>query len=410
MEGPGPAAKPHARFEAGRALIDSSLLLIALAGYALLQIALLLGLPFGIARGARALKLEGWLSPVVLCYLIGIALGNLEPFPLDSGISKLTQESTVALAIPLLLISTNVLVWLHQARSMTLSFGLAVLAVTGASLACFWMFPGQAQGWMISAMLAAGLTGSALNMNAVGIAVEAPESLIGLVNLSDIINGGIYLIFLTSIAQRVLRKFLPAYSPTGAVAEEFQREWYGSKRNYLRKGWIFLRAFGLSAVIVGLASLITWLLMGELHEAVTILMLTVLSIGGSFLPRLRTFTGAYELGQYFLLVFCIAIGMEADFRELVHASPSVFAYSATLFVLAVGSHFALARLFRLDSDTVLITSTAAIYGPPFIPQVALALNNRELVFPGIITALAGYAVGNFLGIGVGYLIRLWAGL
>ena len=381
----------------------------ALFGYATIQIILLLGLPFVISKGARRLKLEGWLSPVVLCYLCGIALGNLKLFPIDSEISKLTQESSVALAIPLLLISTNVLIWLKQARKTTFSFFLASVAVLTASIATFYIFPGQEQqGWMISSMLAAGLTGSALNMNAVAIAVKAPESLIGLVNLSDIINGGIYLIFITSIAQKVLGRFLPAYVPIGIAEQEVDRDWYGSKRNYLKKGWIFLQAFLLSAVIVGLASGSTLLIMGQLHEAVTILMLTVFSIAGSFIPRLRKFAGAYELGQYFLLVFCIAIRMEANFRELVHASPSVFAYSGTLFVISITLHYSLAAIFRVDTDTVLITSTAAIYGPPFVPQVAVALRNPELVFSDIITALAGYALGNFLGIGIGYLLR-WLG-
>jgi len=385
--------------------------LSALTGYALLQCLVLLGFPFLVTKAARALKLEGWLSPVVLCYLAGIALGNLDLFPLSTEISKLTQESTVALAIPLLLISTNVLVWFKQARSITTSFLLAVISVLTASIATFFIFPGQEQqGWIISAMLVAGLTGSAINMNAVGLAVGAPDSLIGLVNLSDIVNSGIYLVFLTSIAQRVLQRFLPTYQPLGIVDQELDRDWYGSKRNYLKKGWVFLRAFLLAAIIVGLASGTTLLIMGELQEAVTILMLTAFSIAGSFFPKLRRFAGAYELGQYFLLVFCLAIGMEVNFNELIHASPTVFAYSATLFSMSIALHFGLARLFRIDADTVLITSTAAIFGPPFIPQVAVALNNRELVFSGIITALAGIAFGNFLGIGIGYLLRLIAGI
>ncbi len=382
----------------------------ALAGYAIIQIVLLLGLPFVISRGARKYKVEGWLSPVVLCYLCGIALGNLKPFPFNAVISTYSQVSTVALAIPLLLISTNVMIWLKLARRTTFSFVLAVISVLIASTATFFIFPGQQhQGWIISAMLTAALTGTAMNMNAVALALEAPESLISLVNLSDIINGGVYLVFLTSIAQRVLLRFLPAYVPLGIAEQELDRDWYGSKRNYLHKGWVFLRAFGLSAIIVGLAAGSTMLIMGELHEAVMILMLTVFSIAGSFAPKLRQFTGAYELGQYFLLVFCIAIGMEADIRELLNASPSVFAYSATLFGISIALHFAMAALFKIDADTVLITSTATIFGPPFIPQVAIALRNREVVFSGIVTALAGIALGNFLGIGIGYLLRLIGG-
>lgn len=64
----------------------------------------------------------------------------------------------------------------------------------------------------------------------------------------------------------------------------------------------------------------------------------------------------------------------------------------------------MASLFRIDADTVLITSTAAIFGPAFVGQVAVALRNKEVVLSGIITGLVGYAVGNYLGIFIAYLV------
>ena len=125
----------------------------------LLQVLALFALPWAVDAGAKALRLEGWLSPVVLCYAAGIALGNLDLFPLDAGLTRGTQEATVTLAIPLLLISTNIPVWLRQARSVTLSFVLAMASVTAASVATFFLFPGfRETGWMVSGMLAGGLT------------------------------------------------------------------------------------------------------------------------------------------------------------------------------------------------------------------------------------------------------------
>ncbi len=55
-------------------------------------------------------------------------------------------------------------------------------------------------------------------------------------------------------------------------------------------------------------------------------------------------------------------------------------------------------LLRLDRDTVLITSTAAIYGPAFVGSVAVALKNKEIVFSGIAASLIGIAAGNYLGL------------
>jgi uncharacterized membrane protein len=60
-------------------------------------------------------------------------------------------------------------------------------------------------------------------------------------------------------------------------------------------------------------------------------------------------------------------------------------------------HFFLASLFKIDTDTILITSTAGIFGPPFVGPIAKALKNEEIIVSGITTGLVGYALGNYLG-------------
>ena len=69
-------------------------------------------------------------------------------------------------------------------------------------------------------------------------------------------------------------------------------------------------------------------------------------------------------------------------------------------------HLLLARIARIDADTAIITSTAGIYGPAFIVPTANALNNRQVVLPGLICGILGYAVGNYLGIGVALLLGM----
>ena len=66
----------------------------------------------------------------------------------------------------------------------------------------------------------------------------------------------------------------------------------------------------------------------------------------------------------------------------------------------------LAKLFRIDGDTVLVSSIALINSPPFVPLVAATLNNKDVVLTGISIGLLGYAVGNYLGIGIYELFAL----
>jgi uncharacterized membrane protein len=84
-------------------------------------------------------------------------------------------------------------------------------------------------------------------------------------------------------------------------------------------------------------------------------------------------------------------------------------YASVAMFSSILLHFIIAKLFKIDRDTFIITSTAGIYGPVFIGQIASTIGNRKLVFTGITLGLLGYAVGNFLGIGLANLLKMVAG-
>ena len=69
-------------------------------------------------------------------------------------------------------------------------------------------------------------------------------------------------------------------------------------------------------------------------------------------------------------------------------------------------HLILAKLFKIDYHTMMITSTAGVFGPAFIIPVSKALRNDEIILPGILCGILGYVIGNYLGIGVANLLSL----
>ncbi|MCB0684558.1 MAG: DUF819 family protein, partial [Saprospiraceae bacterium] len=84
-----------------------------------------------------------------------------------------------------------------------------------------------------------------------------------------------------------------------------------------------------------------------------------------------------------------ALGFMADFSEIWGQSLAMLGYMAAVLISTATLHLLLARAFRIDRDTTLITATAALYGPVFVPQVASALGNRQIVFSGIAMGLLG---------------------
>ena len=81
-------------------------------------------------------------------------------------------------------------------------------------------------------------------------------------------------------------------------------------------------------------------------------------------------------------------------------------YILILLFMTLIIHTVISKFTKVDADTHLIVSAALIYSPPFVPVVAAALKNREVIMSGMVAGIAGWVIGNYLGIGFGYLLRI----
>lgn len=349
-------------------------------------------------------KIGKVLSPVVMAYAVGIASVTFGLMPLNPIISKYFSELSIMLAIPLLLFSADILGWFRHARSTVLSFVFAIISAALSCIIAAYLFRDKVDlVWDYAAMLTGVYTGGTANMQAVGIAIGADEDSFALINSVEIVCGGIYLLFLTSFAPLLFGKVLPAYESDGNTSE-IDDDPVEIKKDWKSMALATLLAIVILGVTLGLA---TALYGGLTNTTFIILSLTTLSVIASFSTKIRALRGSFEVGDYLLLMFCVAVGMRSDFGNIVEQGGVLLAFTALSWLLAIGFHLILSIIFRIDRDTTLITSTAALYGPAFIGQIASVLKNRDVVFAGIATGLVGYAIGNYLGISMHYLLEKW---
>jgi len=73
-----------------------------------------------------------------------------------------------------------------------------------------------------------------------------------------------------------------------------------------------------------------------------------------------------------------------------------FAYFGSLLL-----HLILSWIFRVDADDYLITTTGFIYSPLFVPMVAAALKNKDVILTGLATGIIGWIIGNYIGVAFG---------
>jgi len=358
--------------------------------------------------GERRSRVLAWLSPVVLCYAFGIILANFRVMPINEDLASSFTSGTVILAIPMLLFSMDFRRWLRLARKTILSFGLAILSVMVLSAIAVLIFRDSVEApWNVAGMLVGVYTGGTPNMAAIGTALNVPQETFILLNTADVALSSLYLILLMTVAQRLLLKVLPAFKSTGMeeaiLSDDGRSDQEGTVQATFGPLQVLI-AVGFAVVAAAIAVGFSMLVTGGISDPIVILSITSLGIIGSFLKPIHDRAGTYETGQYLLLIFCVAIGSLANIQALLGSFGSLFGYTAFILVGAIILHYILAIIFRIDADTAIITSTAAVFGPAFVGPIGNVLNNREIVISGLTTGVVGYAVGNFLGIGLAWLL------
>jgi uncharacterized membrane protein len=82
------------------------------------------------------------------------------------------------------------------------------------------------------------------------------------------------------------------------------------------------------------------------------------------------------------------------------------AFMGFVLILSMAIHLLGAALFRLDRDTVIITSAAGIMSPPFVPAIARSLGNSAILFPGLAAGIIGNVAGTLLGIAMARILGI----
>lgn len=364
----------------------------------------LLVFPFFILRAEKKSRVIKWISPIIICYLVGILIGNIPWVTLDHEVLDRSTQASVLLAIPLLLFSANLPILIKQVKPALFAYFLGVVSVIVCASLAYWLFRDRiGDAYNASGMMVGVYTGGTQNMAAIGTGLGVEEEAFVILNSADIVFTGIYFFFLLSVAKRVLTFVLPvkknAIHRTEVVEAEINH--LESRGNLLQ----IIGGLGLALLVVAISVGISLLILDRLAEALIILLITTFGIAASFVRRIRLLPGTYSTANYLLLVFALAMGSMANVTELLADSSALFWFCGFVVFGSILMHYLLAILFRVDRDILIISSTAAIYGAPFIGPVAQAIGNRNLITIGISLALIGYAIGNFLGVSLAYLLK-----
>ena len=364
-------------------------------------------------------------SPMTLLYIIGLLVANLTHFSATSDVAVVNNAANavaIPLAIPLMLMSCNLSSWSTGRALKVLFCGLA--AVVLVSTAGFFLFrqPDASQEFARVCAVTTGMyTGGIPNVGAIAQGVGLSNEQYLYITSYDLIITGLYLVFIIVGGKAVFRRLLPPDNGDNHIeASQTTTDNTHATAHYALAPLhlIFLPStitLFIAALSVALASLL-----GNadgVNMTVLILTLTTLSIGASFLPFMKRVNreaasqpqvfSAFDLGLYFVYLFCFAISNSCDIRQMnLMGSLHILAYIGFVIFGSLALQILLAKIFKIDGDSVLVSSVALINSPPFVPMVAAILGNKDIIVLGITIGLLGYMIGNYVGIGFYHLLIL----
>ncbi|MCU4165624.1 DUF819 family protein [Carboxylicivirga caseinilyticus] len=348
------------------------------------------------------------IGTVVLCYVFGLILGplgasNEEFYKLQDTI----MEVTVPLAIPLMLFTSNVKGWRKLALKPFYSLIFALVAVFISVMLGFFLFNGESlpEFSKVGGMLVGIYSGGTPNLASLKMLLNVDEEVYLAVHSYDMAIGAVYLFVLMGLGQKLFGYVLPSYKPQKLndwKEADATSLWLVLKNSSQRKRLliVLLIALGLVAVAGGIMMLVS----ESMKMVVFIFLITAFGIIGSSFKKVHSTEGTFDLGMYLILIFSVVVASKVSVNNFTNINPSIFGYITFVVFVSLILHVLLAKIKKLDADTVIVTSAALICSPPFVPVVAGSLKNREIIVPGLTIGLIGYAVGNYLGYAMAMLL------
>ncbi len=357
-------------------------------------------------------KIADKIGAVVISYGIGLLVGNVGLIPTEYlDFQNKVAEAVIAIAIPLILFSSDIKKWFKMIGTTIVSLLLGLFSVVVVVYIGFFIFNGKIDEiWKISGMLVGVYSGGTPNLAALQSALNISQETYIILHTSDLVISTIFLLFILSVGQKTFELILPKFS----LKEKSKLEHFEDKidnfndySNFFSKKNIInvVIALVISLFIVGISSLLG-MLSENLSTVITILGITTFGLAASFITKIRTLEKTFPFGMYLIYVFSLIIASSADFRTFFQIQTlDIFLYALLVVFGSLILHTLLSKIFKIDADTLIITTIALVFSVPFIPVVAGALKNKYIIISGIVVALIGYAIGNYLGVFVAYSLK-----
>lgn len=337
--------------------------------------------------------------------MLGAAMlvANLGLIPHESPVYDNIAGLLVPMAIPLLLLRADMAVIWRESGPMLLIFLCAAVATAISAWSAAQLVPLGPLGPEIAGTITASYIGGSLNFVATAEAVGLRDSALYVAALSADAAGGVLFLMLLMLLPVIpaMRRWLPSrYLDAASAVTEADAS-------------ATVLAFNLPgaslalAISLSLCAFSQWIsaAMGQPSLFIVLLTVTSLALANFAKPLVSACRDEFALGTLLMYVFFVVIGAGAQFNAVATSALPMLVFVALVVTVHLLLMVSLGRLLRWDLAELMIASNACILGPPAAAALAAGRGWRELVAPGILVGILGYAIATFVGVGLTTLLR-----
>ena len=353
---------------------------------------------------ADSTRLGKQLSGIGIMLVVVMLLGNFGIIPHTAPAYSVVWSYLVPAAVPLLLLKANLRRIIPETGPLLGAYFLGVAGTLIGAVIGLWVLPMGSVGPDLAGILSATYIGGSMNFAAVAEALEFTETtLLTAALAADNVVGTLHILVVVLIPSvAILRRWIP--SPIVETSEAPLHDEIAADDEVIpfNPAHICLAltiSLTISATGYGIAEVL-----GSPNYGILFITAITLLVANVFHRQLENLHGAFETGMLMMYIFFATIGAGADVAVMIDAGVMVFIYACFIIITHLIVIVLGAKLFKMDLAEIVIASLACIGGPVAPAAIAASRGWRKLVTPGLMVGILGYAIANFMGVGLATLL------
>lgn len=364
------------------------------------------------------------ISGAIIALIMAMVLANIGIIPTDAPVYDIVWSYVVPLAIPLLLLNSDIRkIWKESGRLLIIFLIGSIGTVAGAIIAYSLLHNYIPELGGIAGMMTGSYIGGGVNFAALANAFGVSGEMISAATVADNLLMGIYFFVLLAIPginffrDKFSHPHMDAVEAKTANVEDGKTQaaaYWGRKEISLRDlAFAGATTFIIVAVSSAFAKFLGGVipatnpvlsmcnaLLGNQYLIITTLTMICATIAPQFFGNIK---GTQELGTYLIYFFLFVIGVPASIPIILRNAPLLLVFTGLMVLVNMIVIFAAGKIGKFDLEEVILASNANIGGPTTAAAMAISKGWTKLVGPVLLVGTLGYVIGTYFGLIIGNL-------